>query len=877
MSTWSPENSVVTNLGSALLSQARIGLGTIKLTRVVARENFEASISNARTYTLSDITEQSIAQEGYIMDISVAKYPDPEEDIETSLMTVRFSNDDLEDSEATYNLRQIVVLASIVNTNTEEESEEVPYMVCQCDSSSDCDVMPARSLNPTSFDYDIYVLHAGVEEVNISVRTEGYVWQEDFDNYKTEVLASLEELGESLQDKFAGINATNETFTSWTPTYDSTHEVWGKEASSEVTGGEGAERFNIHNSLPDPNIASGVNSSAFGTRTEALAENSFVTGEDNYNNSENSFVSGMRNSIDSGHSNAVFGTTNELKESVGSFVTGASNLVDTRVNFSLTAGECLINRSANSLVCGKYNDPTDIPSLYALIVGGGNSNDNRTNLMTLTWTGVLEVPTIKATHILNSDGSEWTPEVNLSYIDSGEGAKSIVANNIAMNKAVGMYSSAFGTRTEALGTASFAVGSKNKAIGTYSVAMGESCVSQGDNSFVGGYSSNSASNNSFIHAYECSIGNKCDYSTIIGGRGNTVSTVSSQQSDLGYYTILGSSYVTIENSIGSTIIGSSNTEISGGGYNTVLSTLGIVHINDSALCLVSGGESDIDIANSEQVYAFGDYIGVDYAECCFLLGSNLKVYGTSNSKIENQVVLGTYNENDPEKILIVGCGTSEEDRKNAFSVSKEGNIYLNDDTKPLGVHISEITSALLELTDVCSKDREALSKIIDEGPKNKINFSNMTMIKSQNTGGTWDNNVFTHNSGVTFTVNDDFSITVNGTATGSNAVLVLSPTGGLTLEEGNWVLSGCPEGGNTTTYNISIAGTASDIGNSAEFNSVSSKLVRIYVLNGVTVDNLTFKPMVCSKTEWNISKKYVPYRPSYDEVIARLIALENAT
>lgn len=155
----------------------------------------------------------------------------------------------------------------------------------------------------------------------------------------------------------------------------------------------------------------------------------------------------------------------------------------------------------------------------------------------------------------------------------------------------------------------------------------------------------------------------------------------------------------------------------------------------------------------------------------------------------------------------------------------------------------------------------ALTEIIDSGDKNLLPFNNLDTIKAQNTGGTWANNVYTHNSGITFTINDDFSITVNGTATGSNGVLVLSAPGGFSIEEGNWVLSGCPEGGSTTAYNISIAATASDIGASVQFTSCSAKLVRLYVIEGTTITNLTFKPMVCSKAYWDISHKYVPNKP----------------
>ena len=169
----------------------------------------------------------------------------------------------------------------------------------------------------------------------------------------------------------------------------------------------------------------------------------------------------------------------------------------------------------------------------------------------------------------------------------------------------------------------------------------------------------------------------------------------------------------------------------------------------------------------------------------------------------------------------------------------------------------------------------ALAPVIDAGPKNRLTFSDLAEIKIQNGYGTWNGNVYEFR-GVTYTLNSDFSITANGTATGGNANFVLSPRGGFSIETGNWVLSGCPAGGSTSTYNISIASTASDTGDTAEFTSCSSVLTRIYVIDGTTINNLTFKPMVCSKAEWLASQAYVPYRPSYQELYERVKALENA-
>lgn len=172
------------------------------------------------------------------------------------------------------------------------------------------------------------------------------------------------------------------------------------------------------------------------------------------------------------------------------------------------------------------------------------------------------------------------------------------------------------------------------------------------------------------------------------------------------------------------------------------------------------------------------------------------------------------------------------------------------------------------------QSKAALVDIVDGGAKNRLPFNDLTAIQAMNTGGTWNGNAYTWN-GVTFTINSDFSVTVDGTATGGNAVLVLSRTGGFSIEEGSWILSGCPVGGSGTTYNITIAGTVSDTGNTAEFTAVTSKLVRLYIVSGTTADGLIFKPMVCSKAEWTISQAYQPYRPSYQELYERILALEG--
>lgn len=178
-----------------------------------------------------------------------------------------------------------------------------------------------------------------------------------------------------------------------------------------------------------------------------------------------------------------------------------------------------------------------------------------------------------------------------------------------------------------------------------------------------------------------------------------------------------------------------------------------------------------------------------------------------------------------------------------------------------------------ELVAQIGANASAINVLATNGAKNRLPFK-IADIKSQNTGGTWSGNTYTFN-GVTFNISTDGIISVNGTATGGNAAFVVSPTEKFTIETGEWVLSGAPTGGSTSTYNLSISGTVSDVGNSAEFSGCTAQLVRIYVLNGATANNLVFKPMVCSKSEWTISQQYAPYAPTNRELYEMILALQG--
>lgn len=100
-------------------------------------------------------------------------------------------------------------------------------------------------------------------------------------------------------------------------------------------------------------------------------------------------------------------------------------------------------------------------------------------------------------------------------------------------------------------------------------------------------------------------------------------------------------------------------------------------------------------------------------------------------------------------------------------------------------------------------------------------------------------------SGVTIVVNEDGSLTINGTAT---ATVYYAPFR-FTFKKGvSYIMSGCPSGGSASTYFMYInnLGGVRDYGNGVEVNLQDdfTSDVGFCIHAGTTINNLTFKPMV---------------------------------
>lgn len=101
---------------------------------------------------------------------------------------------------------------------------------------------------------------------------------------------------------------------------------------------------------------------------------------------------------------------------------------------------------------------------------------------------------------------------------------------------------------------------------------------------------------------------------------------------------------------------------------------------------------------------------------------------------------------------------------------------------------------------------------------------------------------------VTFTVNDDGTINVNGTAGLNRRIFI----GDFTFKAGvTYTLSGCPAGGGGSSYCLFTQDTnpqKADIGNGVTFTFDSDTYSRIAIIvyNGASVSNKLFKPMICT-------------------------------
>ena len=108
-------------------------------------------------------------------------------------------------------------------------------------------------------------------------------------------------------------------------------------------------------------------------------------------------------------------------------------------------------------------------------------------------------------------------------------------------------------------------------------------------------------------------------------------------------------------------------------------------------------------------------------------------------------------------------------------------------------------------------------------------------------------------NGIDWTINEDNSITANGTATGDSFFWCVSS---LYFSKGTYTVSGCPEGGTTNTFWIGAMSLNSvkEYGEGVTTTAEEEGKTNFYcmVKQGVTVENITFYPMLIKNNNPNI-------------------------
>ena len=145
-------------------------------------------------------------------------------------------------------------------------------------------------------------------------------------------------------------------------------------------------------------------------------------------------------------------------------------------------------------------------------------------------------------------------------------------------------------------------------------------------------------------------------------------------------------------------------------------------------------------------------------------------------------------------------------------------------------------------------------------------------LKTTNTSGTWNNNVYTMNN-LTFTVNEDMTILVNGTPNANTNFFLYNNATSEIVPSNNYIVNGCPSGGSQTTYFINTRNDSAwgnrDTGSGITINNSSITGMAITVANGTQMNKMLFKPMIRLATvtdgtfepytRWNTkSKSFIP-------------------
>lgn len=212
------------------------------------------------------------------------------------------------------------------------------------------------------------------------------------------------------------------------------------------------------------------------------------------------------------------------------------------------------------------------------------------------------------------------------------------------------------------------------------------------------------------------------------------------------------------------------------------------------------------------------------------------------------------------------------------------NDVLYDVTSPISVGDAIVVNTNITAANKLSADIQTLkNKVTDisevmgkNGAKNKEPFD-IDVVKALNTTGTWTGNSYALN-GITFAFADDGKVTVSGTA---SALCSINISGNYDLN-GDYIITGCPSGGGSSTYSLRIYDSsatvvADDIGEGISFtaNNLANCRTNIIVRKDAAFSTpIVFAPMIRDSKDPDAT--YQPYAKTNQELTAENQTLTSA-
>ena len=229
---------------------------------------------------------------------------------------------------------------------------------------------------------------------------------------------------------------------------------------------------------------------------------------------------------------------------------------------------------------------------------------------------------------------------------------------------------------------------------------------------------------------------------------------------------------------------------------------------------------------------------------------------------EKEKVLDTYTDTKKTEIDNYVTNTSkpaldqyEKDKETELETAKNTAISEYD------AHAESVLTETNDLFNALDTEKTSGTELYieDAKPCRVINAGISGMYKQETTSGKNLLEVVATSqtlNGITFTINEDKTITANGTANG-NSILILNS---FDFQNGEtYILNGCPQNGGINSYKLDAfgqTGLSNDIGNGIGINIGGQRNIRIVIFDGNSVNNLVFKPMIIKGSQ---ATEYEPY------------------